>query len=227
MKRIGKMAEIAWIIGTFVCAFGVVLCTKASFGLSMMAAPPYIAHVALVGWLPWFSQGTAEYFWEAALLLIMFLLIRKFRWKFLLCYLSGVIFGLALDLWLWVLGGGDMFATLTLRIIGFGCGILCISLSVAFVFRTYLPPQIPELLVMEVAKHFKVDPTRIKLINDISCLVLSFTLSLVCTGGLIGVGLGTVVIAFANAPLIKLWSKLIDKLFTFEPMFPKLKSWLE
>ena len=227
MKRIGKMAEIAWIIGTFVCAFGVVMCTKASFGLSMMAAPPYIAHVALVGWLPWYSQGTSEYVWEAVLLLVMFLLIRKFRLKYLLCYLSGVIFGLALDLWLLVLGGGGMFSSLGLRIMGFCCGILCISLSVAFVFRTYLPPQIPELLVMEVAKHFRVDPTRIKLINDITCLVLSFTLSLVFTGGLIGVGVGTVVIALVNAPLIKLWSKLIDKLFTFEPMFPKLKAWLE
>lgn len=227
MKRIGKMAEVAWIIGTFVCAFGVALCTKASFGLSMMAAPPYILHVALVPWLPWYSQGTSEYVWEALLLLVMFSLIRKFRLKYLLCYLSGVVFGLALDLWLWVLGGGGMFAALPLRILGFCGGLLCISLSVAFMFRTYLPPQIPELLVMEVAKHFSVDPTKIKQINDITCLVLSFVLSLAFTGGLVGVGVGTVVVALVNAPLIRLWSKLIDKLFTFEPMFPKLQKWLE
>ena len=224
MKRIGKMAEVAWFIGTFLCAFGVVLCTKASFGLSMMAAPPYIIHLTLIKYLPWYTQGTSSYLFEGSLLLVMCVLIRRFRLKFLLSFLSGVISGIALDLWLWVMGGNGLFPTMTMRVIGFGSGILCISLSVAFMFNAYLPPQIPELLVMEVAKHFKVEPTRIKLILDISCVVLSFALSFLLTGKLTGIGVGTVIIAFANAPLIKLWGKLIDRFFTFEPAFPKLKD---
>lgn len=227
MKKIGKMAEIAWAIGTFLCALGVVLCTKANLGLSMMAAPPYIIHLTLVKLLPWYSQGTSSYLFEGSLLVILWILIRHFRFKFLLSFLSGVIFGVALDLWLWLLGGNGMFPALWMRICGFAGGMLCISLAVAFMFHTYLPPQIPELLVMETAAHFRVDPTRVKLILDVSCLALSFALSLLLTGKLTGIGVGTVLIAFGNAPLIKLWGKLVDRFFTFEPMFPKTKQLLE
>lgn len=227
MKKIGKMAEIAWIIGTFLCAFGVALCTKASFGLSMMAAPPYIIHLRLVEYLPWYSQGTSSYIFEGVLLLVMCILIRKFRPKFLLSFLSSVIFGWGLDLWFFILGGNGMFGSLLGRCLSFAGGILCISVSVAFMFRAYLPAQTPELLVMEVAKHFQVDPTRIKLILDISCVVLSFGLSLLLTGKLTGIHIGTVILAFANAPLIKLWGKVIDRFFTFEPMFPRLKAFFD
>ena len=158
------------------------------------------------------------------MLVVMCLLIRRFRGKFLLSFLSGVIFGYGLDLWMLILGGNGMFGSVAARCFGFAGGILCISLAVAFMFNAYLPAQIPELLVMEVAKRFKTAQTTIKLILDMSCLALSFLLSLLLTGKLTGIGLGTVVIAFANAPLIKLWGKLINRFFTFEPMFPKLKK---
>ena len=46
-KRIGKMNEIAWVLGIVLCALGVALCTKADFGLSMIAAPAYIIHVGM------------------------------------------------------------------------------------------------------------------------------------------------------------------------------------
>lgn len=227
MKKIGKMAEIAWFIGTFLCAFGVALCTKASFGLSMMAAPPYIIHLRLVEFFPWYSQGTSSYIFEGTMLVVMCLLIRKFRPKYLLSFLSSMIFGYALDLWNFLLGGNGAFTSLVGRVFGFMGGMLCISLAVAFMFKTYLPAQTPELLVMEVAKHFKADNTKVKLILDMTCLVLSFGLSLLLTGRLTGIHLGTVILAFGNAPMIKLWGKVIDKFFTFEPMLPKLKTFFD
>lgn len=227
MKKIGKMAELAWVIGTFLCAFGVVLCTKSGLGLSMMAAPPYILHITLKDIAPWFTQGTAQYLFEGNMLVVMCLLIGRFRLKFLLSFLSGVIFGVALDLWLLVMGGNGQYCSMAARIFSFAGGIGCISLAVAFMFRTYLPAQIPELLVMEVARHFKVNEPRIKLILDLTCLALSFALALLLTGKLTGIGVGTVVIAVANAPLIRLWSKPVNKFFSFEPMFPQLEKLLK
>ena len=182
MKKIGKMAEMAWVIGTFLCAFGVVLCTKSGLGLSMMAAPPYILHIRLRDFLPWFTQGTAQYLFEGAMLVVMCILIARFRLKFLLSFLSGVIFGVALDMWLLLMGGNGQFSSMIARVLSFAAGIGCISLAVAFMFRTYLPPQIPELLVMEVAKHFHAEQPKIKLILDLTCLALSFSLALLLTG---------------------------------------------
>lgn len=227
MKKIGKMAEMAWVIGTVLCAFGVVLCTKSGLGLSMMAAPPYILHITLRDLLPWFTQGTAQYLFEGSMLLVMCVLIGRFRLRFLLSFLSGVIYGVVLDLWLLVMGGNGQYVSMVARVMSFAAGIGCISLAVAFMFRTYLPPQIPELFVMRVADRFRAEQPRIKLILDLSCLALSFILALALTGKLTGIGVGTVVIAVANAPLIRLWSKPVDKFFSFEPMFPTLERWLK
>ena len=83
-KKISKMNELAWVIGIVVCSLGVCLCTKADFGLSMIAAPPYILHYALRGVFPWFTQGRAEYAWQALLLLGMCLAVGRFRWRYLL-----------------------------------------------------------------------------------------------------------------------------------------------
>ena len=99
-RKIGGMNEAAWVVGIVVCALGVALCTKADFGLSMIAAPPFILHYALRGLFPWFTQGTAEYVWQGVLLLLMCAAVQRFRWRYLLSFGTAVIAGLAIDGWL-------------------------------------------------------------------------------------------------------------------------------
>lgn len=227
MRKLPKMAEAGWLAGMFLCALGVVLCTKADFGLSMFAAPPYILHVALRELLPWYSQGTSEYVWQFVVLVVMCLSVGRFRTQYLLSFAVAFLFGQIIDLWLLVLGGGGAYGALWGRLLAFCGGQLLITLSVALVFRSYMPAQIPERIVMELSDRYRFPITRVKLVVDSVCLVLSFLLSLVLTGGLKGVGLGTVVITLTNAPLITLWGKLFDRVMVFDPAFPKLKKRLE
>ena len=93
MKKIAKMGEMSWAIGTFLCAFGVALCAKADLGLSMVAAPAYILHVAISRVLPWYTHGTSEYLWQAFLLLLTCIIVRKFRPRYLLSFLSAFLSG--------------------------------------------------------------------------------------------------------------------------------------
>lgn len=227
MRRIGKMAEAAWLLGMALCALGVVLCTKASFGLSMMAAPSYILHVAISKFLPWYTQGTSEYIWQLFLTVLLCIVIGKCKLRFLLSFAAALIFGFFIDGWLWVLGGNGVFATMTERILGFVLGELVTAFAVAFLFRTYLPVPIADGLVVELARHFEIPQGKVKLINDFSYLVLSFALALLLTGGLNGVGIGTVLITLVNAPLIRLFGKLLDQCFEFSPVFPGVYRWLQ
>ena len=226
MKKIGKMNEAAWVIGIFVCSLGVCLCTKADFGLSMIAAPPYILHYALRDFWPWFTQGRAEYVWQAVLLIGMCLAVRRFRWRYLLSFAAAFIAGKSIDLWFVLLGGTSVYGSMAVRIAAFILGELLTSVAIAFVFRTSWPVQIYELLVREIADRYSFDINRVKMANDISLFVLSAVLALVLTGGFHGFGVGTVIITAVNAPLIALCGKLIDRIFTFEPRFPKLTSLL-
>ena len=134
-KKIGKMNEAAWVIGIFVCSLGVCLCTKADFGLSMIAAPPYILHYALRGIFPWFTQGRAEYVWQAVLLLGMCLAVRRFRWRYLLSFGTAVIAGRVIDLWFLVLGGNAPYETMPARIAAFAAGVILTAIAIAFTVK--------------------------------------------------------------------------------------------
>jgi len=225
-KKIGRMNEAAWVIGIVVCALGVALCTKADFGLSMIAAPPFIFHYALRGAFPWFTQGTAEYVWQGVLLILLCAAVRRFRWRYLLSFGAAVIAGLCIDGWLLLLGGNAPYESMVLRIVAFAAGELLTGLAIAFVFRTTLPIQIYELLVREIADRYRLDVNRVKLVNDIAMLVLSAALSFLLTRGFNGFGAGTILITLVNAPIIALFGRLIDRFFTFEPRFPKLSAFL-
>ena len=89
MKKITKMNEAAWVMGIILCAFGVALATKANFGLSMIAAPPYIIHLFMRNFFPWYTQGTSEYLWQGVLLIFMCIIVRRFKVKYLLTFVSG------------------------------------------------------------------------------------------------------------------------------------------
>lgn len=209
-KKIINFAN--WLISITLCGLGICLCTKASFGLSMIAAPPYIIHCFMCEALPWFTQGTAEYFWEAVILVVLCIIIRSFKPKFLLSFVTAIISGLIIDFWLWVFGGSETYESFPIRIIAFVVGCAIISIAIAFVFRTTMPPQVYELVVNGISDKFGFDKSKTKLGFDITMLIITVLLSRILTHAWTGVGIGTVIVTFANAPMIKFFGKIIDKI---------------
>lgn len=203
---------IHWILGVVLCSLGICLSTKGGLGLSMIAAPPYIFHVWLRDRFAWFTQGTAEYFWQAAILIITVISVQRIRFKYLLSFVTAVCSGFVIDGWLWVFNGNGLWDTMPLRIISFLLGMAITSLAIAFYFRTTLPLSAYELIVTEIADRYKLPKDRVKQVNDIVMLVLSVILAWVLTHGWNGVGIGTVVITLCNATLIRIFGKLIDRL---------------
>lgn len=216
MKKLGKMNEIAWVLGIVLCALGVCLVTKAGFGLSMIAAPAYILHVGLVKIFPWYSQGTSEYVFQGILLILLCIGIQRFRLRYLLSFVTAFLFGLVLDGWFLVFGGNGVYDGLALRIPAFVIGELVTGLAIAFFFRTKLPLQIYELVVTEMAGRYGWKNTTVKQVYDIVSLVLSVLLAFFVNRSMAGIGIGTIILTVVNAPLIALWGKLLDRLFTFE-----------
>lgn len=85
------------------------------------------------------------------------------------------------------------------------------SLGVAFFFRTTLPLEVYELAVQEISGRYKLNQNKVKLGFDITMLCVAVTLAFLLTGSLTGIGIGTVIMTFLNAPMIAGFGKLIDK----------------
>lgn len=207
-----KFKNVAnWVAGIFFANLGICLSTKSDLGLSMIGASPYILHVWLRDRFPWFTQGTAEYFWEAVILIVTCILVRQFKLKYLLSFITAVIVGFAIDGWFLILGGNGAYETMIVRIVAFSLGAVFTSFGIAFFFHSSMPLQVYELLVSEVAAKYNRDLNRVKYVNDMVLLAVALILSFALTGKLTGIGVGTVVITIINAPLIKFFRKVIDR----------------
>lgn len=227
MKKISKMNEAAWVLGIVLCSLGVALCTKADFGLSMIAAPSYILQIRLSAFFPWYSRGVSEYMWQGLLLILLCVIMRGFQFRYLLSFFAAMVFGYTLDGWLFLFGGGAAFSALWMRIGALILGELITAFAIAFYFRTDMPIQIYDLLVKEISKSRGIEISRVKRVNDLVMLILSVLLALLLNHSFQGVGIGTVLITLVNAPLIAAAGRLIDRVCSFEPRFPRLIAMLK
>lgn len=235
MKRFEKASELLWVFGIIFVAFGVVLCNKTGLGISMVAAPAFIVSDRF----SFLSAGVAEYLIQGIKLVILCIVVRKFNWRYLLTFLVSVIYGYTINLFVWLLGPIS-FDTVWLRFAMLILGDIIVAFGVACFFRTYLPLQVCELFVAEIAAKFKFNINKVKFAYDYSMLavslILAFSLfgdadtfdwSTILYSDFHNIGPGTVIATLLNAPLIAIMGKLIDKIFGTSPLFPNLYKTLK
>lgn len=239
MKKIKKSSELLWLFGNIFVALGVAICSKADLGVSMIAAPAFVVYEAIAPISNLLSVGVTEYILQGILLVVLCIIIRKFNWRFLLAFAVAVIYGYTLNLFLWILKDIN-FATVTLRWVMLIVGDVCTAFGVACFFRTYLPLQVYELFVAEVADRFHFNLNKTKWLFDITLLAVSVILALTLFGdaktfdwSTIGyssfhsIGLGTLVTTAINSPVISILGKLTDRIFDTSPRFTKLEKLLK
>jgi uncharacterized membrane protein YczE len=220
-------------------ALGVAICSKADLGVSMIAAPAFVIHEALAPIWQSLSVGVTEYIIQGLLLLILCLAVQKFNWRYLLAFAVAVIYGYVLDFFLWILGGVT-FDAVWLRWVMLLVGDTVTAFGVACFFRTYLPLQVYELFVAEVADRFGLRLSKTKFGFDMSLLALSLLLALTLFGDVKSfdfttiwytsfhsIGLGTLVTTAINSPIIACMGRLIDRVFGTDAALPRAEKLLK
>jgi len=213
--------EWAYVAGLLLIAAGVVLMEKADFGMSMIVAPAYLLHRWLSPMWSWFTFGTAEYCFQALLLVVMGLVLRRFQLGWLFSFVTAVVYGLVLD-GLMALGAYLPVDALWLRAVWYVLGMLLCSMGVACMFHTYLSPEVYELFVKEVSAACGVEIHRFKTGYDcVSCLV-GLVMSFLIFGlwQFVGVKWGTILCALMNGWIIGRCSALLEKGFVFRDALP-------
>ena len=89
--------ELSYLLGILILALGTAFMERANFGVSMVVAPAYILHLKISEYLPFFSFGMACYTFQAVLLVVLMLVVRKRKLSYLFSFFSAVIFGFTLD----------------------------------------------------------------------------------------------------------------------------------
>ena len=123
MRKKGFYTEIAYLIGIVGIALGVGFMERADFGLSMVVAPAYVLHrvISAIPGFAFFTFGVAEYTLQAVLLVLLAIVVRRFRISYLFSFVTAVVYGYVLDLILLIMpqiGAGDYVMRVLFFIIG-------------------------------------------------------------------------------------------------------------
>ena len=222
-------SELAYILGIITLPLGAALLRKADFGMSMVVAPVFI----ISDKFDFLSPGVAAYSFQAVLLVLFCIAMRRCRVKYLLSFLTAFIYGNILNFWLWLISFGNPVITslaepyLTfVRVALMILGILFTALGVAVIMKSYIPPEVYDLIVQGVSEKYGFKVGKVKWIYDAVSLALSVALSFILFGALCNIGIGTVISAAVNGPLIAAISGFFGKRFCFKPRFD-LPAWLQ
>ncbi len=196
------------------CPLGVTLSARAGYGVSMIEAPVYVIYLRVSQSIPKFTFGMAEYTLQAIVLILLCVLIKRFRARYLLSFGTAVLFGVILDAWRNVIGT-EVYENTGMRIFACALSIVTVSFAIACFFRTDLPQEVWELFVKEYSENKNKKMTKVKWIYDLTSLTVGIILMLILLRKFVwtAIGVGTIITTVVNAPLIGAFGKLIDKIW--------------
>jgi len=214
-------SELAYVLGIITLAIGTALMERADFGMSMVVAPAYLLHLKISQFLPFYSFGMSEYVFQAVLLILLSLILHRFKKSYLLSFVTAVIYGITLDMSIQLIGLLPMPALLW-RFVFFFVGMLFCAIGVSLFFHTYILPEAYELFVKEISAKSGANINKVKTIYDCcSCfaaILLSF--AFFGFGHFEGVKAGTIFCALINGWLIGRVSSTLEANFVFRDILP-------
>ncbi len=208
--------EVAYAAGLIALALGTALMERADFGMSMVVAPAYLIYLKISEYLTWFSFGMAEYCFQAFLIIVLAIVLRRFRRKYLFSFLTAFIYGNILDIMMKAVAlvpGQGIFS----RALCYSSGLVVCAIGVALLFRTYIPPEAYELFVKEISSGYGFNINKTKTVYDCTSCIVAIAMSFLFIGfGCFeGVKLGTVLCALINGWIIGQCGKWLEKHFDF------------
>lgn len=207
--------ELAYFVGIVVLAFGTALMEKADFGISMVVAPAYLIHLKLSEYVPFFSFGMSEYVFQAILLVLLSLAMKKFKKSYILSFATAFIYGSVLDIAINIVALFP-YSGITWQVIFYIVGLIICAIGVALLLHTYFPPEAYELVVKELSAKFNITVGKTKTVYDCCSCVLAIILSVCFFRAFVGVKWGTIVCAIVNGWLIGRISRFLENKFVLK-----------
>ncbi|WP_394960483.1 DUF6198 family protein [Candidatus Allofournierella merdavium] len=204
--------ELALAITVVIDSFSVVLMLYSGSGISGISAISSVPYAFSVS-LPFFTLGTWTYLFQAALVITLMVLRRRFVPAYLFSFVVGFVFGELLDVF--ELFIGLLPTALALRVVYFVVSYLLICVGIALSNRCGLPIIPTDLFPRDLAAITGWPYPRVKIGFDAGCLVVTVGMTLFFMGRVMGIGMGTVLAALTMGKVIGLVGQWLDRHFTF------------
>lgn len=215
MKKIKLTNELVYLSGAAILSLATAMLAAADFGLSVIVSPAYLVSLKV----PSLTFGQAEYVVQGILFLVFCIAMRQVRLLYFGAFFSGIIYGILLDMWRFLIPhfNPSLYEAGTLpaavRTVYFVVGFFINGFGAVLYFKNKYYPQVYEFFVKGISEKYGIELPKFKLRFDLSFLLLTLALSLGLFHGLVGVGVGTVMMACCNGPLIGVYERWFDRHF--------------
>lgn len=190
-------------------SFGVVLMLYSGTGISAISSMTY----ALSEVLPGFSLGTWTYIFQGALVCSLMVLRKRFVPQYLLSFIVGFVFGIMVDVhkyWM-----ESLPTSVSFRILYLVISYVIICTGVALSNRCKMPIIPTDLFPKELSEITGIPFSRIKMMFDLACVVVTMILTLSFLGGIRGLGIGTLLCATMTGKGVAVIGAWIDRHIEF------------
>lgn len=207
-------------IGLVVISAALALMIKATQGISVVSSVSYILSLAM----PQLSTGTWSYIYQAGLIVLLAVILRRFSLSYLTSFLVSMVFGYAVDFFKWALSGLPV-GQLPLQLAYMAGGLAIMPVGIAMMIHSGLTPMPIDLFVRDLVAARQLPFQRVKTVFDLANLVASLLLLLLVLRRWVGIGAGTVLAALLNGTMIGFWIRLLKRRFPLpDRLAPALKN---
>lgn len=215
VKKIRLSHEVVYVLGAVILALATAMLSAADFGLSVIVSPAYLISLKV----PFLSFGQAEYVVQGILFVVFCLGMKKVKLLYFGAFLSGVIYGFILDIWRMVIPhfNPELYPPgslpMQIRAAYFVVGFFINALGATLYFKNRYYPQVYEFFVKGISEKYQIELSRFKLCFDMAFLVITLVLMLTMFRRLVGIGVGTLIMACCNGPMIGAIGRWFDRHF--------------
>lgn len=194
-------------ISLIICALGVSLVTNSHLGTSPVTSLPYTITFILP-----VTLGTTTFIWNVLLVALQRVLLkRRLNIVEFLQVPAVFLFSVFIDFWMLVtepLVTENYIGQLPLCIIG--SAVLGVGISIEIISNATVIPG--EGLVIIIANKFRKNFGNIKILFDVSLVLMSVVLALICLQTIVGLREGTIISALCVGYFTKLASRYTRKI---------------
>lgn len=201
------------MLGLFCISLGIGFITKASLGTTPITSIPYTLSITF----PSLSVGEYTILFSALLVFLQWLLMgirgldRIAKVNLVLELFISIPFGYMVDLSLWLFSGFNPDALfIQLLCVVIGAFVLGFGVYLQIVADVVMVPG--DGFVYALVRRVRIGYGKIRLLSDMSMVSVAAIVGFVCTGSLVGVGVGTIMSCILTGPIARRYMAYLENL---------------
>ena len=199
---------IKYVVGLFIMNIGIAFSIKSNLGSTPVVAVPYTISI-----ISGIDVGICNMAFLCFVVLIELLLLRKaFHPKHFLQVFVGILFGAFTYISMILLSVIPPIDNLIIQIIFLILGIVILAFGLFLYVPTNVVPVPIDGLTQAVSIYANQSFAKIKVMTDITMIIISLSLSLIFHVSDITVGIGTIIAALSVGTTVKIMNMIYAKL---------------